>query len=291
MISHNEDEQKDVRNGAGADVPPVGMDPRTPLDVAFLRRALVEHGPYSQLEHTFETGSTNTDLVAAGHKGAPAWTVYLTEHQVSGRGRMGRKFEAPPSSQLTLSVLIRPPAESVARLGTMSLATGLALVDAIGSETGVGMKWPNDLVYDGRKLCGILAEAVDLGDNPAVVIGLGLNTSLRTDELPVAHASSLELEGIAYERNELAVRVLTCLYHRLFQWERNDAHLMDDYRAVCVTLGQDVRAILPGDKELLGRATAVNEEGHLIITDEAGTDHEMAVGDIIHLRQKDQWKY
>ena len=168
---------------------------------------------------------------------------------------------------------------------------GLALVDAIGSETGVGMKWPNDLVYDGRKLCGILAEAVDLGDNPAVVIGLGLNTSLRTDELPVAHASSLELEGIAYERNELAVRVLTCLHHRLSKWERNDAQLMDDYRAVCVTLGQDVRAILPGDKELLGRATAVNEEGHLIITDEAGTDHEMAVGDIIHLRQKDQWKY
>lgn len=267
------------------------LDPRTPLDVAFLRRELVERGPYNQLQHSEETGSTNTDLVAAGHEGAPAWTVFLTEHQVSGRGRMGRRFEAPAGSQLTLSVLIRPPASSVARLGTMSLATGLALVDAVGRETGVGMKWPNDLVHDGRKLCGILAEAVDLGQNPAVVIGLGLNTSLREGELPVAHASSLELEGIPYERNELAVRVLLSLHQRLTQWEQDSPELMRDYLEVCVTLGQEVRALLPGDKELLGTATAVNDEGHLIITDEAGKDHEMAVGDIIHLRQKDQWKY
>ncbi|MFI5505065.1 biotin--[acetyl-CoA-carboxylase] ligase [Corynebacterium kutscheri] len=281
------------------------MDNRQPLDVARLRAELVDNGPFARLEHSMSTGSTNTDLVAATHDGTPAWTVFLTEEQVAGRGRMGRRFEAPAGSQLTLSFLIRPPASAISRLGTMALITGLALVDVINQlprydadaatragneDSSVGLKWPNDLLADGRgksggrKLCGILAEAVDLGSSPAVVIGLGLNTSLRSDELPVAHASSLELEGIVYERTELAINVLRALYKRMTQWECGEATLMDEYRAASVTIGQNVRAILPGDKELLGRAETITNDGHLVVVEEDGTRHVLTVGDITHLR-------
>lgn len=279
------------------------QDPRTPLDVDYLREQLVINGPFARLEHTSSTGSTNTDLVAAAHQGAPAWTVFLTEHQNAGRGRMGRKFVSPEGAQLTLSFLIRPPKSSLARIGTMALATGLALVDALQegplSEYApqtyatdqaanpvpeVGLKWPNDLLSNGRKLCGILAEAVDLGDHPAVVIGLGLNTALTLDELPVAHATSLALEGIPYERNELAVRVLHALHERMSQWERGEARLMDEYRAVCTSIGKHVRVVLPGDEELLGQVETVSDDGQLIVVDRSGERHELAVGDVVHLR-------
>lgn len=259
-------------------------DAREPLNISYLRQQLIDAGPYARIEHSMETGSTNTDLVAAAHEGAPEWTAFLTEHQTAGRGRMGRSYTAPSGSQLPLSVLIRPPYESISRLGTMPLATGLALVDAIGDETGVRLKWPNDLVIEGRKLCGMLAEAVSLTEEPAVVIGLGLNTSLRTDELPVPHATSLELENIPYERNELAVRILTALHHRLTQWQNNAPTLMSDYREVSATIGEEVRVILPGDVELLGTATGVGDDGLLEVRDAAGKQHRLAVGDVIHLR-------
>ena len=148
----------------------------------------------------------------------------------------------------------------------------------------IQLKWPNDLVIDGRKLCGILAEAVSLGDQPAVVIGLGLNTSLTKEELPVPHATSLHLEGIPYERNELAVRVLNALHHRLTQWETNDPALMPDYRAVSATIGQNVRVILPNDTELLGTAEGVADDGRLQVRDQTGTLHELTAGDVTHLR-------
>lgn len=205
---------KDAAQSALVESDGGSRDSRTPLNVEWLREQLVVDGPFARILHSATTGSTNTDLVAAAHEGAPAWTVFLTEHQTLGRGRMGRRYEAPAGAQLTLSVLIRPPRESVFRLGTMPLATGLALIDALKGAEGVGLKWPNDLLREGRKLCGILAEAVSLGEEPAVVIGLGLNTSLTREELPVPHATSLELEGIPYERNELAVRVLTALHRR-----------------------------------------------------------------------------
>lgn len=256
---------------------------RKPLDVEFLRRELVESGPYARLEYQEQTDSTNTDLVKLAQSGAAAWTVALTEYQSAGRGRMGRSFTAPPRSQLPMSVLIRPPHEAVSRLGTMPLATGLALIDAIGSPK-IKLKWPNDLVIDGRKLCGILAEAVSLGAEPAVVIGMGLNTSLQQDELPVPHASSLLLEDIPFERNELAVKILKAVYRRLNQWQNNDPQLLNDYRAVSATIGEDVRVVLPDNTELLGVAESVGDDGRIEVRDDHGVLHQLTAGDVTHLR-------
>ena len=85
------------------------MDNRDPLDIDYLRTQLIANGPYQRIEYFPEVSSTNTELVAAAHDGAPAWTAFLTDHQTAGRGRMGRSFSAPPRSQMPLSILIRPP--------------------------------------------------------------------------------------------------------------------------------------------------------------------------------------
>lgn len=260
------------------------MNTREPLNITMIRDALVSSGEFADIRYTESTGSTNTDLVELAKQGAPAWTVILAEQQTAGKGRMGRSFASPLHAQLTLSLLIRPPASSVERIGTMNLATGTGILDALGKESGVRLKWPNDLIIGNRKLCGMLAEAVDLGENPAVVIGFGLNTALTKEELPVPHATSLLLEDIPFDRNQLTIDVLRGVQHRLEQWQNNDPAFMEEYRRLCVTIGQDVRVILPGDKELLGKATAVLNDGRIVVVDENSQEHVFAVGDVEHLR-------
>lgn len=260
------------------------MNVREPLDIARIRQELVGPAGFAEIRYVESTGSTNTDLVALAKQGVPAWTVILAEQQTAGKGRMGRSYASPLHGQLTLSLLIRPPRETLSRIGTMNLATGTGIVDALGLESGVRLKWPNDLLIENRKLCGMLAEAVDLGEHPAVVIGFGLNTGLRREELPVEHATSLYLEDIPFDRNTLTIEVLRAVRYRLLQWERNDQRFMQDYRRICVTIGQDVRVLLPGDEEVQGKATAVLNDGRIVVVDKESKEHVFAIGDVEHLR-------
>ncbi|MDR0944574.1 MAG: hypothetical protein LBM66_00180, partial [Bifidobacteriaceae bacterium] len=201
--------------------------PRVPLDAAALRRALVDDGPYSALDVTARTASTNDDLAAAG---AAHLTVLAAEEQTAGRGRLGRVWAAPPASSLLVSVAVRPPAAAAGRLTWLPLVAGLATQRAArtalagppggtapgrehdagpsdGAAVPLGLAWPNDVVADlaargaapvpgfgrTRKLAGILCQTVPLpgGGVPAVVIGIGLNVSQTTAELPVPSATSL----------------------------------------------------------------------------------------------------
>ncbi|MDO4686502.1 MAG: biotin--[acetyl-CoA-carboxylase] ligase [Corynebacterium sp.] len=258
------------------------MTDRMPIDVPRVRAAL--RGEYAEVHHTQATGSTNADLVSAAHNGAPAWTAHITEYQHAGRGRHGRVWTAPQGSQVTLSILIRPPAQTLQRLGTMPLITGLAILDAL--PIPAKLKWPNDVLINGRKVCGILGEAVSLGDEPALVLGLGLNVSLTEEELPVPHAISLDLArpGVDFDRTQLTIDVLLGLRRRLTQWMHNNSTLMTDYRAVCSSIGQEVKVLLPGDETLLGTAVDAADDGKLVVVDTHGQRHELAAGDVTHLR-------
>ena len=119
-----------------------------------IRTALAED--YAVIDYVEETGSTNTDLMQATD--VTDGTVRLTDLQTAGKGRLGRLWTAPKGSQVTFSVLLLP--ESLDHLGTLPLAAGLAVTDAI---PGTVLKWPNDVLLDGKKLCGILAEAGPVG--------------------------------------------------------------------------------------------------------------------------------
>ncbi|MEJ5997433.1 biotin--[acetyl-CoA-carboxylase] ligase [Corynebacterium sp. H130] len=250
---------------------------RTPLDVEKLRAL-----PLPRIDYTTETGSTNADLVKAALEGAPEWSAAVTEFQNAGRGRHGRVWTAPPMSQATLSILIRPT--EVERLGTMPLVTGLALIDVLSSDYDVALKWPNDVLINGRKVCGILAEVAQFQPTPAIVIGLGVNVSLTQEELPVPHAISLEMVGPEVDRTQLVGAILLALKNRLEQWMANDPSLMEDYRKVCSSIGQQVRVHLPGDKELLGECVGVADDGLIHVRSSDGEVHAIAAGDVVHLR-------
>ncbi|MEU6663485.1 biotin--[acetyl-CoA-carboxylase] ligase [Streptomyces sp. NPDC046821] len=276
-----------------ADQPWTDLD-RPPLNASALRRGLVRGGLWSSLDVVSATGSTNSDLVAlaAGGK-ADEGAVLVAESQTAGRGRLDRQWTAPPRSGLFFSVYLKPgDGVPVERWGWLPLLVGVAVATGLARAAGVdtALKWPNDLLVnvdgDERKAGGILAERA--GDG--VVVGVGLNVSLRADELPVARAGSLALAGaVSTDRDTLLRAVLRSLEERYVGWRAAGgdpavSRLQETYAAGCATLGRQVRAELPGGSELVGEAVAVDGDGRLVIASSGGERQPVGAGDIVHLR-------
>lgn len=273
---------------------------RPPLSAPALRRALTgPDGPWTSLEVTASTGSTNADLVAAARAGTAApGAVLVAEEQTAGRGRLGRGWSAPARSGIFLSVLLAPEPDP-ARWGWLPLLAGVATAAALSRTAGVdtALKWPNDLLVtvegEERKAGGILAERVDTADGtPAVVLGIGINVTPRNDELPVPTAASLRQAGATVtDRDPLLRAVLRSLAEWYGSWaetggDAGEAGVQAAYVAGCATLGRPVAALLPGGKELHGDATALDGDGRLVITDSDGRRHAVGAGDIVHLRAR-----
>ncbi|MBT3151619.1 biotin--[acetyl-CoA-carboxylase] ligase [Streptomyces sp. CHD11] len=268
---------------------------RPPLNSAALRRGLVREGSlWREVEVVQRTGSTNSDLVSRAGQGEVAeGTVLVAEEQTAARGRLDRRWTAPARSGLFFSVLLRPAEVPVARWGWLPLLTGVAVATGLSRAAGVdtALKWPNDVLVtvEGgeRKAGGILAERA--GDD-AVVIGVGINVSLRADELPVPAAGSLALAGaVATDRDPLLRGMLRALEEWYGRWraaggDAGECGLQETYAAGCATLGRRVRAELPGDRALVGEAVAVDGDGRLVLATEEGVQEPVGAGDIIHLR-------
>lgn len=264
---------------------------RPPLHQAALRLALVHPGGmWTHLEVLDQTPSTNALLAARASEVDIAGTVVIAESQTAGRGRLGRSWTAPPRSGLTMSALVRPYDVDVARWPWIPLLTGLAVAAALRREAQVEaeLKWPNDVLVGGRKLAGVLVERVESARQPAAaVVGIGINVSLRSDELPTAAATSLLLEGSATtDRTLLAKAVLRALERLLTQWEQRSGDpsggLSAAYVEACGTLGRPVRVGLPGGSAVEGEATGVDGTGRLLVRT-AGVEHAYAAGDVVHL--------
>ncbi|MQA02756.1 MAG: biotin--[acetyl-CoA-carboxylase] ligase [Streptosporangiales bacterium] len=263
-------------------------DERAPLRADELTAAIVRGGAlWRAVRVTPSTASTSADLAAVAGTEAEG-LIQVAEFQERGRGRLDRTWQAPPRSALTFSVLLAPADVAVDRWPWLPLLAGVAAVDALADvlPQGAGLKWPNDVLVGDRKVAGILAERV----GGALVLGMGLNVSLRADELPVDTATSLLLAGAAdVDRTALLAALLDRLAAEYVAWRRaaGDATasgLLDRYRQRCVTLGRAVRVQLPGDQVLDGTAIDVAPSGALLVTDPAGSEHELAAGDVVHVR-------
>ncbi|MFJ7114524.1 MULTISPECIES: biotin--[acetyl-CoA-carboxylase] ligase [Streptomyces albogriseolus group] len=269
---------------------------RPPLNAAAVRRALVrEGGLWREVDVVQRTGSTNSDLVARSAEGRlREGVVLVAEEQTAARGRLDRQWVAPARSGLFFSVLLRPgDGVPMERWGWLPLLTGVAVATGLARAGGVdtALKWPNDVLVtvggEERKAGGILAEAA--GDG-GVVVGVGVNVSLRADELPVPTAGSLALAGaVSTDRDPLLRAVLRGLEDWYGRWraaggDAGACGLQEAYAAGCATLGRVVRAELPGDRALVGEAVAVDGDGRLILATEAGVQEPVGAGDIVHLR-------
>lgn len=246
---------------------------REPLDINLIRAA----APQWRVDVVEETGSTNADLLA---RPDIAGSVLLAEYQTAGRGRHGRQWSAPARSQVAMSVGVDTTGIPTDTWGWLPLLTGVAAVDVVREHVDAGLKWPNDVLVGTGKLGGILAEVANPG---AVVVGIGLNVSLTADELPDPRATSLELLGATVDRSELAAKLLRALTSRVDQWRAGEPALVADYHRYSLTVGTRVRALLPGDAELLGTAVGIDEFGRLQIDDGTSTV-TVSAGDITHLR-------
>jgi BirA family transcriptional regulator, biotin operon repressor / biotin---[acetyl-CoA-carboxylase] ligase len=213
-----------------------------------------------------ETGSTNSDLLAAAAAGAPDRSVLMARHQTAGRGRLDRRWDAPPGANLLVSLLFRTVPEHPHELTQRVALAALAACRDVAGVTPE-LKWPNDLLLDGRKLAGVLAQAG--GDGPEyVVVGIGLNVRWAPD-------------GAAKLGEEFdPVDVLHAMLRHLDQLP---ADVSAEYRAALATIGRSVRVELP-ESTVSGRAIDVQADGRLVVLDECGITHRFDTGDVIHVR-------
>ena len=250
--------------------------PRAPLDRKAISTQISQYWRVSVVE---VTGSTQDDLVEKVEAGsALAKSVIVAEYQSAGRGRLDRTFIAPQSSALTFSLYIEPKVNRD-EWSFIPLLAGLSMQEALTSldeNAEVGIKWPNDLLINEKKIAGIISQATAKG----VVIGIGINVGMTTDELPVDHATSLALQEFSeLNRNVILATFLNYFEVNLQLWELGQTFTAQ-YRLASVTLGRQVEVTLPGGEIVRAEATGVSDTGALALNN----GREITVGDVIHLR-------
>jgi BirA family biotin operon repressor/biotin-[acetyl-CoA-carboxylase] ligase len=219
------------------------------------------------VEHVADTGSTNADLLD-GATGRPDRSVLVADHQTAGRGRLDRRWEAPPGSNLLVSMLFHvvppDPGELVRRVSLAAVAAARSL----GASGDLRLKWPNDVLLDGAKLAGVLAQR---GTTGAVVVGIGINVGWSPDG-----AARL---GADVDR----VGLLATLLDAFDALPADPDALLVQYREELSTIGQRIRAEMPSG-DVIGTAIDVTVAGQLVVRGDDGRVHEIDVADVTHLR-------
>lgn len=236
------------------------------------------------LYYRAETGSTNHDARMLAVAGAPDGTLVLADYQSRGRGRFDRRWEAPAESSLLMSLLFRPPL-APDQAQRLTMICGLALVESIEGTLGLqaGLKWPNDLVLDGKKAAGMLTETGLMGSRlDYVVVGIGLNVNLDRGELPKglsSPATSLsEAAGRRVDRVPLLCAFLEAV-ERGYDRVKEGSSPVTEWAARLTTLGQHVQ-VFDGERTVLGWAESVDEDGALWLRLDGGRLHRVLAGDV-----------
>jgi len=244
------------------------------LTVIDLERALAALGLEAPVRFDEVTGSTNATAVELAEGGAPEWTLVAAGHQTAGRGRLGRTWSDKPGAALMFSFVLRPALDPDGA-GLIPLLAGAAMAAAIHDVAGIEVrcKWPNDLLLDGGKVGGILAESsVADGRFRYAVVGIGLNLEPPSD-----------VERAAGLGDADPVAVLSAFLRRFHDGYARLPHgAVEAWTAFSATLGNDVQVVRRQGPSVRGRAIAVDERGALVIRTAHGT-HTVASGEVQHL--------
>ena len=255
-----------------------GVKPRNTVDRGRMKGALLVQWDIRRVR---ETGSTNEDAFALGRAGAPAGVVIVAGSQTRGRGRMSRSWFSPPGAGLYCSVLLRP-AVSLQDAGLLSLCAALAMTDAVrASGLQASVKWPNDIVFDGRKLCGILSACDGSAESLRfAVIGSGLNLlpGSYPEELR-GRAACLADYGVCAEPDEVLCRYLDSLSGAVSILEKEGfPPLRRRLESVCAMISRPVK--VSGGQQAEGIVEGIGDHGELLLRTADGTLLPVTCGDV-----------
>ena len=238
------------------------------LDSEMIHSRLSREGVGCPLFYAETIDSTNEWAKREAGNAAVDGSVYLADHQTAGKGRRGRVWKSPEGTSISMSLLLRPeiPAD---RISMLTLIMGLSAAQGMKAATGldVGIKWPNDVVSRGKKLCGILTEANAAVDY--VVIGIGINCNMEafSEELSqIATSLKLELET-EVSREEVTAQVLKAFYRNYALFRETctiSGVLKKEYEELLVNMNQQVRVLDPKG-EYNGISKGINELGELLV--------------------------
>ncbi|MDA8337583.1 MAG: biotin--[acetyl-CoA-carboxylase] ligase [Peptococcaceae bacterium] len=232
------------------------------------------------LERTPSTSDTARDLA---RQGAPEGTLVVAEEQTAGRGRRGRSWHCPFGRGLLFSLILRP-AVRPSRAPQVTMVAAVALALAIEKVTGLapGIKWPNDLLLEGKKVCGILTELDAEPESVSqVVIGVGVNVNIAAEDLDPHRATSLQVQaGQAMGRLRLLQEALRQMEEWYGVWQTGGFSVIrTEWQRRALIVDRLVRVRL-GDTVLAGRAAGVDEEGALLLDLPDGTRRRLLAGEV-----------
>ena len=238
-----------------------------------------------QIRYFSRIDSTNQYAKRIAEEGAPDGTLIIADEQTAGKGRSGRTWVTPPAEAIAFTLLLRPKL-SPDRISMVTLVMGLAVTNAVNSlyDVSAGIKWPNDVVIKGRKLCGILTEmSAEVRQVNYIVIGVGINANLTSFPEEIREiATSLRLElGCDINRAELIARVMT-EFERLyaeFEAQGDLGAVMQEYNELCLNAGSKVRVLDPNG-EYTGTSRGINSMGELLVETEDGKMQEVYAGEV-----------
>lgn len=230
--------------------------------------------------------STNTYAKKMGEENIKDGTVIIADEQTSGRGRLGRQWMSPKGKGIWMTIILKPhiaPSEA----SKITLAAAYALCTALDKcGLDVRIKWPNDIVVNGKKLCGILTEmSADMDIIKYIAVGIGLNANLNAhdfDSAIAATATSIKIEAGESISRKIVVSHILNEFERvydIFIKEGSIESFLEEYKLRSAVMGKEIRVIYRKE-ELRGKAVDVTEEGHLIIKLEDGSTREILSGEV-----------
>lgn len=233
-----------------------------------------------------ETDSTNEDAYRLAVSGVDEGWVVIARNQRKGKGSRGRVWSSPGGQNVYLSLVLRPKV-SAEKASLLTILSAIAVAETVNEyiPKGVSIKWPNDVLVDGRKISGILLEmGTDKNGDRFFVVGIGMNINSTKIEIPaelVDTATSLYLEiGYAVSIKD----VLFKLFYRLDFWygrynDRGFEEIIKRFRAMCTTIGKRV-SVMVEDKVVDGLALGVDEDGFLLVEDDRGAVRKVISGEL-----------
>ena len=232
-----------------------------------------------------ETDSTNNQAKAYGEKGEAHGTLFVADMQVAGKGRRGRVWVSPAGSSIYMTILLHPDVLPT-KAPQLTLVMAMAVAEGIRKVTGLEtkIKWPNDIIVNGRKVCGILTEmSTEIDYINYVVIGDGINVNQETFPEEIRDtATSLKIEtGSSVRRSVLIATIMECFeqFYEVFMTTEDLSGLQERYNAMLVNLGREVRVLEPGN-EYEAHALGINRTGELIVRTVDGQEKEIYAGEV-----------